>query len=85
MQQIDVTSGREEDFLPLQPSEILFAASVSLKLEHTFYMLGKRFRTLSADQKLSCLDILALGNTDKPNTILQAQYLTFLERKLCIP
>ena len=74
---INAASGRDEEFLPLQPSEILYAASVNLKLEHAFYALGKRFRTLSADQKLSCSDIRALGNTDKPDTSLQAQYLTF--------
>ena len=54
VQRIDATSGREEEFLPLQPGEILYAASVNLKLEHTFYVLGKRVQTLSADQKLSC-------------------------------
>ena len=68
---------REEDFLLLQPQEILFAASMNLKLEHAFYQLRERFRKLSADQKLSCSDIRALGNTDKPDTSLQAQYLTF--------
>ena len=68
---------REEDFLLLQPQEILFAASMNLKLEHAFYQLRERFWKLSADQKLSCLDIRALGNTDKPDTSLQAQYLTF--------
>ena len=49
VQWINATSGREEEFLPLRPSEILYAASVNLKLEHTFYVLGKRFRTLSTD------------------------------------
>ena len=77
VQRIDAASGRDKEFLPLQPSEILYAASMNLKLEHAFYALGKRFRTLSVDQKLSCSDIRALGNTDKPNTSLQAQYLTF--------
>ena len=75
---IDSASGGDKEFLPLQPSEILYAASVNLKLEHAFYALGKRFRTLSADQKLSCSDIRALGNMDKPDTSLQAQYLTFV-------
>ena len=32
VQKIDVTAGGEEDFLPLQPSEILFTASMNLKL-----------------------------------------------------
>ena len=77
VQKIDVAASGEKNFLPLKPSEILFAASVNLKLEYAFYTLGKRFCTLAADQKLSCLDIRALGNTDKPDTSLQAQYLTF--------
>ena len=67
----------EKDFLSLQPQEILFATSMNLKLEHAFYQLGERFRILAADQKLSCSDIRALGNTDKPDTSLQAKYLTF--------
>ena len=50
---------------------------MNLKLEYAFYKLGKRFRTLAVDQKLSCSDIQALGNTDKPDMSLQAQYLTF--------
>ena len=54
---MDATAGREGDFLSLQPQEILFAASVNLKLEHAFYKLGERFCTLAADQKLSCSDI----------------------------
>ena len=78
VQKIDAGSGREGDFLPLQPKEILFAASMNLKLEHAFYQLGEKFHKLSADQKLSCSDIRALGNTDKPDTSLQAQYLMFL-------
>ena len=61
----------------MQPQEILFAASMNLKLEHAFYKLGERFRTLAVDQKLSCSNIQALGNTDKPDTSLQAQYLMF--------
>ena len=77
VQKVDTTSGKEEDFLSLQPQEILFATSMNLKLEHAFYKLGERSCTLAADQKLSCSDIRALGNTDKPDTSLQAQYLTF--------
>ena len=77
VQRMDSGPIREEDFLPLQPQEILFTASMNLKLEHAFYQLRERFRKLSADQKLSCSDIRALGNTDKPDTSLQAQYLTF--------
>ena len=50
---------------------------MNLKLEHAFYQLRERFQQLSVDQKLSCLDIQTLGNTDKPDTSLQAQYLTF--------
>ena len=57
VQKIDATSGKEGDFLSLQPQEILFAASMNLKLEHAFYKLGERFRALAVDQKLSCLDI----------------------------
>ena len=57
VQKINATSGKEEDFLSLQPQEILFAASMNLKVEHTFYQLGERFRTLAADQKLSCSKI----------------------------
>ena len=77
VQKMDTSAGGEGDFLSLQPHEILFATSMNLKLEHAFYKLGERFCTLAADQKLSCSDIQALGNTDKPNTSLQAQYLTF--------
>ena len=43
VQKIAAAASREDDFLPLQPSEILFAASVNLKLEYAFYTLGKRF------------------------------------------
>ena len=64
VQKIDDTSGKEEDFLSLQPQEILFTTSMNLKLEHAFYQLGERFRALAADQKLSCSEIRALGNTD---------------------
>ena len=67
----------EEDFPTLRPSEILFTAGVNLKLQYTFYVLAKGFRVLSSDQKLSCSDIWALGNTNRPETSLQAQYLTF--------
>ena len=48
VQKIDATTRGEEDFLPLQPREILFAARMNLKLEYAFYTLGKRFRTLVA-------------------------------------
>ena len=65
VQKMDATSGGEGDFLSLLPHKILFAASMNLKLEHAFYKLGERFCTLAADQKLSCSDIQALGNTDK--------------------
>ena len=61
VQKIDAGSGREGDFLPLQPQEILFAASMNLKLKHVFYQLREIFYKLSADQKLSCSDIRALG------------------------
>ena len=57
VQKMDATSGGEGDFLSLQPHEILFTTSMNLKLEHAFYKLGERFRTLSVDQKLSCSDI----------------------------
>ena len=77
VQKVKAAAGGEDNFLTLQPSEILFTASVNLKLEYAFYILEKRFQLLLADQKLSCSDIRALGNTDKPDTSLQAQYLTF--------
>ena len=77
VQQIHGGVRREGDFPELRPEEILFPASMNLKLEHAFYQLRKRFRQLSKEQKLSCSDIRALGNTDKPDTSLQAQYLTF--------
>ena len=43
VQKVEVAASREEEFLTLQPSEILFAASVNLKLEYAFYLLVKRF------------------------------------------
>ena len=66
VQKVEAAASEEEDFLTLLPSEILFAASVNVKLEYTFYILVKRFRSLSADQKLSCSDIRALGNMESP-------------------
>ena len=77
VQRTDNGPRREGDFIPLLPQEILFTASMNLKLEHAFYQLRERFQQLSAAQKLSYLDIRTLGNTDKPDTSLQAQYLTF--------
>ena len=68
---------REHDFPELWPEEILFAASLNLKLEHTFYQMRERVQRLSKDQKLSCSDIRALGNTNKPDNSLHAQYLMF--------
>ena len=68
---------REHDFIELRPEVILFAASMNLKLEHAFYQMQERFWRLSKEHKLSCLDVWALGNTDKPDTRLHAQYLTF--------
>ena len=41
--------------------------------------MWERFRQLSKDQKLSCSDIRALRNTDKLDTSLCAQYLTFAQ------
>ena len=76
-QNVEESSGGEADFVSLQPKEILYVASVNLKLEYAFYLLARRFRFLLADQKISCSDIRALGNTDMPDTSLQAQYLTF--------
>ena len=70
---VEVSASKEGDFVDLQPSKILFTTSVNLKLEYAFYILAKRFRSLSADQDISCLDIQALGNMDKPDTNLQAQ------------
>ena len=77
VQKVEDSSGRETDFESLQPKEILYAASVNLKLEYGFYLLGKRFRALVTKQKISCSDIRALGGSDMPDTSLQAQYLTF--------
>ena len=68
---------REGDFPELRPEEILLAAGINLKLEQAFYQLRKRFQQLAKDQKLSCSDIRALSHTDKLDTSLQAQYLTF--------
>ena len=72
VQRADGSPQREHDFLELRPEEILFAASMNLKLEHAFYQLRERFRRLSKEQKLSCLDVQALGNTDKQDTRLHA-------------
>ena len=74
---MEESSGEEGDFEALQPKEILYSASVNLKLEYRFYLLGKRFRALVTKQKISCSDIRALGGSDMPDTSLQAQYLTF--------
>ena len=68
---------RKDDFLELKPEEILLAASVNLKLEQTFYQMREWFRQLSKAHKLSCSNIRTLGHTDKPDTRLHAQYLTF--------
>ena len=43
VQKIDTDASGEKDFLPLKPSDILFTASVNLKLEYAFYTLRKRF------------------------------------------
>ena len=61
----------------MQPKEILYAASVNLKLEYGFFLLGKRCRALVTKQKISCSDIRVLEGLDIPDTSLQAQYLTF--------
>ena len=68
VQRLQGGTRREEDFTKFKPEEISFAASMNLKLEQAFYQLRKRFQQLSKDQKLSCSDIQALGNTDKPDT-----------------
>ena len=68
---------REQDFPELKPEEILFTAGLNLKLEHAFYQMRERVQRLSRDQRLSCSDIRALGNTDKPDNSLHARYLTF--------
>ena len=75
--QTDRGPWRENDFPELRLEEILFAASMNLKLEHAFFQMRERFRQLSKEQKLSCSDIRTLGNTDKPDTSLHAQYLMF--------
>ena len=43
VQRADNGPWREGDFLPLQLQEILFTASMNLKLEHAFYQLWERF------------------------------------------
>ena len=65
------------DFSSYQPSEIIYAANVKLKLEYTYCILAKRFRAQPAYQKIRCSNIRALGNTDKLDTGWQAQYLIF--------
>ena len=52
VQKVNESSGGEADFESLQPKEILYAASVNLKLEYRFYLLGKRFRALVTRQKI---------------------------------
>ena len=74
---VEESPSEEADFEALQPKEILYAASINLKLEYGFYLLGKRFRALVTKQKISCSDIRVLGCSDMPDTSLQAQYLTF--------
>ena len=41
VQKEEASARGEEDFATLQPSKILFAASI--KLEYVFYILAKRF------------------------------------------
>ena len=77
VQKVEESPSEEGDFEALQPKEILYAASVNLKLEYGFYLLGKRFRALVTKQKISCSDIRALKGSYMPDTSLQAQYLTF--------
>ena len=72
VQKVEESSSREDDFEALQPKEILYAASVNIKLEYGFYLLGKRFRNLVTKQKISCSDIRALGGLDMPDMSLQA-------------
>ena len=77
VQKVEGAACGEADFSSLQPREIFYATSINLKLEYAFYLLAKRFWSLLANQKIRCSDIRALGNTDKPDTSFQAQYLTF--------
>ena len=77
VQKVEESPIGETDFEALQPKDILYATSINLKLEYGFYLLGKRFRALVTKQKISCLDIRALGGSDMPDTSLQAQYLMF--------
>ena len=77
VQKVEESAGGEADFASLQPKEILYAASVNLKLEYGFYLLARRFWLLSTNQGISCSDIRALGNSDMLDTSLQAQYLAF--------
>ena len=76
-QKVEESSGGEAIFESLQPKEILYAASVNLKLEYGFYLLARRFQSLLTKQKISCFNISGFGNSDMPDTSLQAQYLTF--------
>ena len=77
VQRADGSPRRELDFPELKPEEILFAASMNLKLEQAFHQLRERFRRLSTKQKLSFSDVRTLRNMDRPDTCLHAQYLTF--------
>merc|ERR1712114_106286 len=46
VQKVEESSSKEGNFKALQPKEILYAASVNLKLEYGFYLLRKTFRAL---------------------------------------
>ena len=59
---------RGADFSSCQPSEIIYAANIKLKLEYTYCILAKRFRARPAYQKIRCSNIRAIDNTDKPLT-----------------
>ena len=43
VQKVKAAASREANFPTLQPSKILFAASINLRLGYSFYILAKRF------------------------------------------
>ena len=76
-QRVKAATSRGADFSSCQPSEIIYAANIKLKLEYTYCILAKRFQAWLAYQKIRCSNIRALDNTDKPDIGWQAQYLIF--------
>ena len=62
-------------------SETLPTASSNIRLEYTFYSLGKRVQAQIVDQKLECANIHALGDREGMEFSLRAQHLTFTRDK----